>query len=632
MSIDQIAISLLIVLTFGLFVYGKWRYDIVSIISLLLLVVLDKILGGEQSSLVLDTSDVFNGFGHPAVVTVAAVLIISRALRNSGVVDMIALKVKPFTKNKTLHISSLSGVIALLSAFMNNVGALALMLPVTLKTSWNQKRPPGILLMPVAFASILGGMITMIGTPPNIIIANIRKDQMQQIKSSAIADDNSMAAQYIRDMGKSLETFEPSSFALFDFAPVGGSIAFIGILFVALIGWRLIPGISRKQPTSQSLFSIDEYVTEISIPKGSLFINKTIDEVNVITGDKLTLFRKIGKNKKAVRFRLNHKIKEGEQFLVMSDPSDLKEMMSEYKFELGKEIKKRIELIKDGGGTMEEVVVTPESSIVGRKRSYFRWRTSNSLTLMAVARQNKPLHNCFGNMSFKIGDVLLIQGREEDMSSNISLLNLLPLAKRELNIGMISKAGYASLIFLGAILLSVFNIFPTTISFMLAILVYIFSGLLPARDLYTGIDWPIIILLSAMIPISDSLVTTGTTALIANQVSSITNSLPLWMIISLIMIVTMCMSDIINNAATALIMAPISVGIAMKMGVSIDPFLMAVAIGASCAFLTPIGHQCNALILGPGGYRFGDYWRMGLPLEIIIVCIATPLILWFWPL
>tara|TARA_Y100000996_G_scaffold140408_1_gene107322 strand:- start:3440 stop:5338 length:1899 start_codon:yes stop_codon:yes gene_type:complete len=631
MNLDQIIITLLIILTFALFIYGKWRYDIVSIISLFLLVALDKISGGKESNLIVDASDVFNGFGHPAVVTVAAVLIISRALRNSGVVDMIALKVKPFTKNKILHISSLSSVIALLSAFMNNVGALALMLPVTLKTAWDQKRSPGVLLMPIAFASILGGMITMIGTPPNIIIANIRKDQMQKIQSKAIADENSMAAQYIRDIGHTIDTFEPSSFGLFDFAPVGASIALIGILFVAFIGWRLIPLISRKKPTSQSLFSIDDYVTEISIPHDSLFVNKTIDEVNTITGDKLTLFRKIGKTGKATRFRLKHKIKAGEQFLVMSDPSDLKEMMIEYKFELGREIKKRIELIKDGGGTMEEVVVSPESSLVGRKRSYFRWRTSNSLTLMAVARQNKPLHNCFGNMTFRVGDVLLIQGRQEDMGSNVSLLNLLPLAKRELNIGMISKAGYASLIFLGAISLSVFNIFPTTISFMLAILAYIFSGLLPSRDLYKGIDWPIIVMLGAMIPLSNALVTTGTTELIASKVSEVTSSLPIWMILSLIMIITMCLSDIINNAATALIMAPISVGIAMKTGVSIDPFLMAVAVGASCAFLTPIGHQCNALILGPGGYKFGDYWRMGLPLEIIIVSIATPLILYFWP-
>ena len=266
-------------------------------------------------------------------------------------------------------------------------------------------------------------------------------------------------------------------------------------------------------------------------------------------------------------------------------------MTSEYKFNLGEEIKKRIELIKDGGGTMEEVVVTPDSSLVGRKRSYFRWRTSNSLTLMAVARQNKPLHNCFGNMTFKV-KMCLYSGRLEDMENNISY-QFISSRKKRAYIGVISKAGYASFVFLGAISLSVFNTFPTTISFMLAILVYVFSGLLPPRDMYTGIDWPII-LLGAMIPLSDSLVTTGTTALIANQVFEITSVLPLWMIISLIMIVTMCLSDIINNAATALIMAPIAVGIAMKMGVSIDPFLMAVAVGASCAFLTPIGHQCNA--------------------------------------
>ena len=387
-----------------------------------------------------------------------------------------------------------------------------------------------------------------------------------------------------------------------------------------------------KKAQSQSLFSIDEYVTEIFISKGSLFVGKTIDEVNRITGDKLTLFRKIGQSGKARRFNINHIIKENEQFLVMSDPSDLKEMMGEYNFELGQDIKERINLFNEKGATLEEVVITPESSLVGRKRRYFRWRTANSLTLMAVARQNKPLHKRLGNMTFKIGDVLLIQGRAEDMGSNISLLGLLPLAKRELDIGSVSKAGKASLIFMGAISLSVFNIFPTTVSFMLAILIYIFSGLLPVRDLYSGIDWPIIILLGAMIPLSDALVSTGTTQLIASHVANLTASFPPWLILAMIMLITMCLSDIINNAATALIMAPISVGIAMNMGLSIDPFLMSVAVGASCAFLTPIGHQCNALILGPGGYKFGDYWRMGLPLEVIIVCAGTPLILWFWPL
>ena len=292
----------------------------------------------------------------------------------------------------------------------------------------------------------------------------------------------------------------------------------------------------------------------------------------------------------------------------------------------------RIDSLKQNDNTLIEVVVTPQSSLVGKMRKYFRRRTTNRMTLMAIARQNKPIHKRLGKVIFQIGDVLLLQGSEEELKNNINHLDLLPLARRELELGIFSKVGYALIIFISAILVSMLGIFPTTVCFLGAILIYIYFGLFKPKDLYKSIDWPIIILLSSMIPISDALQNTGTTYLISNQLVSITSEMPTWIIISLIMIITMCLSDIINNAATALIMAPISVGIALQLGVNMDPFLMAVAVGASCAFLTPIGHQCNALILGPGGYKFGDYWRLGLPLEIMIVFLGTPLILYFWPL
>ena len=632
MSTDQVAICLIIITTFILFVWGRWRYDIVSIVALFTLVLVDKILGGESSLLIADPSQAFLGFGHPAVVTVATVLIISRALQNSGVVDLIARSVKPFTNNKITHISSLSGVIAILSAFMNNVGALALMLPVTLKTAWEQKRSPSILLMPIAFASILGGMITMIGTPPNIIIASLRKEQQQQILSKAIADTNSQAATYLENLNIVKESYEPAAFGLFDFTPVGGIIALLGVCFVALVGWRLVPKENQKTPSSNSLFSLDEYVTEIRFPKGSSLIGESIGEVNMLTGDKLTLIRFINKNGKATSINHNNKIKENDQFLAMADPSDLKGMMDEYDLRLTKEMRYRIDSLKDDNSTFIEVVVSPESPLLGRGRSYLRRRSSNQLILMAVARQDKPIHKRLGKVKFRVGDVLLLQGPEKEFKNIITSLDLLPLAEREIEVGVFSKVSFALMIFTVSILLSVLSIVPTTVSFAGAILAYVFSGILPIRDLYKNIDWPIIVLLGAMIPLSNALQNTGTTTLIADQVASMTQGLPSWSIIALVMVITMFMSDIINNAATAMIMGPISVGIAISMGVSMDPFLMSVAIGASCAFLTPIGHQCNALILGPGGYRFSDYWRMGLPLEIIITVLGTPLILYFWPL
>ena len=632
MSTDQVAICLIIITTFILFVWGRWRYDIVSIVALFTLVLVDKILGGESSLLIADPSQAFLGFGHPAVVTVATVLIISRALQNSGVVDLIARSVKPFTNNKITHISSLSGVIAILSAFMNNVGALALMLPVTLKTAWEQKRSPSILLMPIAFASILGGMITMIGTPPNIIIASLRKEQQQQILSKAISDTNSQAATYLENLNIVKESYQPAAFSLFDFTPVGGIIALLGVCFVALVGWRLVPKENQKTPSSNSLFSLDEYVTEIRVPKGSSLIGESIGEVNMLTGDKLTLIRFINNNGKATSINHNNKIKENDQFLAMADPSDLKGMMDEYDLRLTKEMRYRIDSLKDDNSTFIEVVVSPESPLLGRGRSYLRRRSSNQLILMAVARQDKPIHKRLGKVKFRVGDVLLLQGPEKEFKNIITFLDLLPLAEREIEVGVFSKVSFALMIFTVSILLSILSIVPTTVSFAGAILAYVFSGILPIRDLYKNIDWPIIVLLGAMIPLSNALQNTGTTTLIADQVASMTQGLPSWSIIALVMVITMFMSDIINNAATAMIMGPISVGIAISMGVSMDPFLMSVAIGASCAFLTPIGHQCNALILGPGGYRFSDYWRMGLPLEIIITVLGTPLILYFWPL
>ena len=632
MTTDQIAICLIIITTFALFVWGRWRYDIVSLVALFILVLVDKILGDNSSQLIEDPSQAFMGFGHPAVLTVATVLIISRALQNSGVVDLITRSVKPFINNQIAHISSLSGVIAILSAFMNNVGALALMLPVTLKTAWEQKRSPSILLMPIAFASILGGMITMIGTPPNIIIANLRKEQQQQILSKAIADANSQAAAYLEHLNIIKESYEPAAFGLFDFTPVGGIIAILGVCFVAFVGWRLVPKENQKAASSDSLFSLDEYVTELRFPKGSSLIGESIGQVNKLTGDKLTLIRYIDKNGKAIAVNPNNKIKENDQFLAMADPSDLKGMMDEYDLRLTKEMRYRIDSLKDENTTFIEVVVSPESPLLGRGRSYLRRRSSNHLILMAVARQDKPIHKRLGKVKFRVGDVLLLQGPEKEFKNVITLLDLLPLAEREIEVGVFSKVSYSLLIFTASILLSILSIVPTTVAFVGAILAYIFSGILPIRDLYKNIDWPIIVLLGAMIPLSNALQSTGTTTLIADQVVSLTIGLPTWSIVALVMVITMFMSDIINNAATAMIMAPISVGIAISLGVSMDPFLMSVAIGASCAFLTPIGHQCNALILGPGGYRFSDYWRMGLPLELIIVIVGTPLILYFWPL
>jgi len=632
MTTDQIAIFCIITFTFVLFIWGKFRYDIVSIISLSTLFITDLVLGEEKSNLILNSSNLFIGFGHPAVITVALVLIISQALRNSGVVDFISRKISPLSNNQSTHIASLSGVATICSAIMNNVGALALMLPVALKTATKQNRSPSIILMPLAFASILGGMITMIGTPPNIIIAAFRKTNQMNLKLEAIQNTDSQAAKYFNEQNINIENFTPSSFGMLDFSPVGLLIAFFGVIFITFIGWRLIPKTSHKKPNSGSNFSIDDYVTEIRIPENCKLTNMKIKHVEKYTGNRLEIFGYIDKNEKFSILKNNTYIKEGDRFLVKSDPVDLKLMMDEYNIRFTKKMRERIDKLKDENTIFKEVVVTPDSPLLNRTRQYLRRKTSNTLVLMAVARQDKPIHKRLDKIIFSVGDVLLLQGNSDYLKESVRSLQLLPLEQRDIEIGLFSKVALSLLIFFSSITLSIVGILPTTLSFIIAILLYIFTGILPVRQLYDKIDWPIIVLLGSMIPVSNALETTGTSQLLANNMVAMTQSLPHWLILALIMVITMCLSDVINNAATALIMAPIASGIAITLGVNIDPFLMAVAVGASCAFLTPIGHQCNALILGPGGYKFSDYWKMGLPLEILIVIIGTPLILYFWPL
>jgi di/tricarboxylate transporter len=485
--------------------------------------------------------------------------------------------------------------------------------------------------MPLAFASILGGMITMIGTPPNIIIATLRKTIFMDLKQVAIEDNTSKAAEYFLSQNIDPNQFNPEAFGMLDFSPVGGIIAIIGVLFIALVGWRFIPKESYKKPGTESLFSIDEYLTEIRIPNDSKLIGETISNINNFTDNRLLIISVIGKDEKISTPIQDHRIVEGDRYQIQADPVELKLMMDEYNIRLIKKMRQRIDNLKDENTNYREVLISHESPLVNRNRTYLRRRSSNSLTLMAVARQGERIHKRLGEIIFRVGDVLLIQGNIDSLENNISSLHLLPLVQRDVEVGEFSRVGISLFIFGCAIGLSMFGILPTTVSFIGAILLYIVIGILPIRELYGHIDWPIIVLLGAMLPVSDALQTTGSTQLIAEFMVSMTVGFPNWAILVFIMVLTMCLSDIINNAATALIMAPICVGIAISMNVSADPFLMAVAVGASCAFLTPIGHQCNALILGPGGYKFSDYWRMGLPLEILIVIVGTPLIIFFWP-
>jgi di/tricarboxylate transporter len=592
MTFDQIAAFIILGACLGLFAWGKWRYDIVAGMALVAVAVTGLV----------EPNKIFSGFGHPAVITVACVLVISHTLRRAGVIDILAARLSAFTHSTFMHIVSLSLVVAVCSAFMNNVGAIAIMLPVALASAKERNRSPAILLMPLAFGSILGGLMTMIGTPPNIIIATYRADLMG----------------------------EP--FSMFDFSPVGVPVALVGLIFVALIGWRLIPGDRKGAKSAEDLFQISHYITEVKVPEGSKLIGVAIAKAEELTGEDVLITgitRREGRMRRPVPWEL---VREGDLLLLRADPMDLKPIVDEHGLDLVGSTDDAPAHLQPVNTKLIEAVVTPGSILEGRSSHFLRLRSHFALELLGVAREGEPLDKRIKRTDLKGGDVILLQASEEDGEDVLSDLGLLPLPERGLALGEPRRVLVSLGIFAVAIVLSALGYVPIAVAFMGVIIAYVLLGLLPLRELYTKIDWPIIVLLGGMIPVGQALEASGATGLIAGQILGLTGFMPVWAILALVMVVTMTLSDLINNAATALVMAPIAAAIATGLDANYDPFLMAVAIGASCAFLTPIGHQSNTLVMGPGGYRFGDYWRMGLPLEITIVAVSIPLILVFWPM
>jgi len=591
MDIDQLVAFGVLAGSLGLFAWGRFRHDIVAILALLA-VALTGLVTPAQA---------LEGFGHPAVITVAAVLMISRALKNSGVVDALTRQLGPLTRSPASHISTLSGTVGLASAFMNNVGALAIMLPVAVSSAAERQRSASILLMPLAFASILGGMVTLIGTPPNIIIASYRED------------------------------VSGTGFGFFDFAAVGAPVALLGIAFVALIGWRLIPRERQGQKAEDDLFQIEEYVTEVRVKPGSALAEKTLQEAEAMMGNDVVVTGLIRGRGKLQSPRPDIELREKDLLVVRADPADLKPVMDRTGLELVTVKSGKLDLLKPESLELIEAVVTPSSPLEGRQALYLRRRTGFAMRLIALARSGRAIKRRIRETPFRAGDVLLLQG-EKGSSDLISDLGLLPLPQRSLNLAITPRMSLALAIFAVAITASALGFVSIALAFIAAVAVYALLDILPVRDIYRGVDWPIIVLLGGMIPVGQALESSGATALIADQMLALSLGAPPFVLLTAILVVTMFVSDLINNAATAVVMAPISVEIAERLGASADPFLMAVAVGASCAFLTPIGHQSNTLVMGPGGYEFGDYWKMGLPLEILIVVVSVPLIMWAWPL
>ena len=600
MNADQVFLISLLGILVVFFVWERWRYDLIALAGLLISTLLGFIPADEA----------FLGFGHPAVVTVAAVLIISRGLSNTGAVEFFTRYIKGATSSPTLHVVALSSVGGVLSTVMNNVGALALLMPVAIQSSFDAKRSPAVVLMPLAFGTILGGMATLIGTPPNIIIANYRAEI----------------------------TGHP--FGMFDFSPVGGVVAVAGIIFVALVGWHLIPLARRSKNAPQDLFHIQEYLTEVKVPLNSKAIGKSLSELEAATEDSDALIIGLIRGEQSIRGAAwREQIQVGDVLVLEAGPQGINKFVSTLGLELTgtqpKEDLKESEPQKSTGTSDEilmEAVVPPDRSwLVGRLAGTLKLRSRFGVSLLGVSRQGTPYRGRLKEFRFKAGDVLLLQGDKEQVLDVIGSLGCLPLAERGIQLGKSGQAWLAIGLFGLALIGALTGLVSLPIALMGAALVMVLLTIVSPRDVYHTIDWPVVVLLGAMIPLGRALEQSGATTVLAQfLVDGMAGYSPI-VLLGLIMVLTMLLSDIMNNAATAVVMAPFSVAVAQSLQVHSDPFLMSVAIGASCAFLTPIGHQNNLLVMGPGGYRFGDYWRMGLPLEILILAVSLPFLAIFWP-
>jgi di/tricarboxylate transporter len=580
-----------LVLTFALFLWGRWRYDVVAVIALLIATLAGPVPAREA----------FSGFGHPAVITVAAVLILSRGLMNSGLLDGIIGVLGGIGRQPSVQVAALTAITAGFSMFMNNVGAIAIMLPVAVGISRKSGRSPSYLLMPVAFGSLLGGLVTMIGTPPNIIIAMARA-----------------------------ESGRPP-FGMFDFSPVGLGVAAVGVAFISLVGWRLIP--ERKAGGGQEdIFHVEDYLTEARVLPGSPLAGAPLSGLGKIKDIEINVLG-IGRGRKRIVFPSAREVlEEGDILVVEADSDDLAAFLRKGRLELAEDKELGKDILGSEEMELREAVVMANSRLLGNTALGLDLRRRYGLNLLAVARGGARLKGRLAELRFQKGDILLVSGPRGAFRETFRRLGCVPLVRRTIGFGRPRRVIMAGAIFLGGIAAAALGALPIQVALIAAALAMVFADLIPVRELYDSVDWSVIVLLGAMIPVGRALETTGAAGTVGHLLLRLTGDMPAGVSLAALMLATMWVSDVINNAATAILMAPVAIALAGELGVSPDPFLMAVAVGASCAFLTPIGHQSNTLVMGPGGYRFGDYWRMGLPLDIIVLLTAVPLILWRWPL
>ena len=590
MTLDQALAFAIVIGMMVLFIWGRLRYDVVALLSLLA-----AIAAG-----IVPPEKAFSGFSDDIVIIVASALLVSAAVGRSGVIERVVRQLGPYLTNTYRQVAALVGSVTVLSGFVKNIGALAMLMPIAFQVARRSDTSPSSLLMPMSFGALLGGIVTLIGTSPNIIVSRVREELVG----------------------------EP--FHMFDFAPVGAALAVLGFIFL-IFAWRILPTDRKGTVSMDAAFKLEGYTTEVTVPKDSPAADitvKALEDLGEGEIEVIALIRGAGR-----RFDPggNSVIRADDILILRGEPSALERIVALEKLTLIRdEDHKERDTPHDDVGIME-AVITPDSQLIGYSAGQLQLADRHGLNLLAVSRTGRRISNRLRTVKLRAGDVVVLQGNLNAMPETLGELHLLPLAERDLRMG---RKG--SLVPLGVLAtamgLVAFGVVPVAVAFFGAAVILLVARSLSLREAYDVVEWPILIMLGALIPVSDALCTTGGTDLIAVWLSETASSLPAYGALLLLMAAAMAVTPFLNNAATVLVMAPIAASFAANLGYNPDPFLMCVAIGAACDFLTPIGHQCNTLVMGPGGYRFGDYWRLGLPLSVIVLLAGTPLILYFWPI
>jgi di/tricarboxylate transporter len=590
MTLPQILSFGIVGAMMALFIWGRLRYDLVAMLAL---------LAGIATGVVAP-KDAFSGFSDDIVIIVASALLVSAGIARSGAVEAVMRGIAPAMRSTQAQVIVLTMIVTVLSAFVKNIGALAMMLPVAFQLARKSNSSPSSLLMPMAFGSLLGGIVTLVGTSPNIIVSRVRQEM----------------------------TGEP--FTMFDFAPVGLGIAAVGLVFLAF-GYRLLP--ARKGSASlDAALDIVDYMTEARVTEKSSVVGKTLADLRALGEGEVTVTSVIRDEKRSAHPLPDMVLNENDVVVLQGNPSALERVVARGDLTLAR--KENAVESEEAGDEISviEAIVGANSALSGRTVEDVRLYQRHHLNLLAVSRRGERITDRLRDYRLRTGDLLVLQGLRKDMPETLKDLDCLPLAERVIALGGVRRGWIAVTILLVTIALVATGVVPVAIAFFGAAVLMIATGALPIREAYASMEWPILVMLGCLIPVSEAIRTTGGTDLIAGWLSMAAGSLPPAGTIALIMVVAMAVTPFLNNAATVLVMAPIAATYATQLGFRPDAFMMAVAIGAACDFLTPIGHQCNTLVMGPGGYKFSDYARLGAPLSLIVVLVGVPLILLFWPL